>query len=386
MYNPTAHPVTFTIDYFNATDFQKQVPLLSVKHVVDPKSSKALPPAKDVLKLTCGLTWDIQIDASTTTHIGHVIFQITTDKCQQCTWKELEPEIKYSEWGECKAVSTPTTAAACSHSRTKTTTIREQNTCTEEIRVKSSVEVTESEPCECKCVEEWIEQEPVVTYGEWSECRAIPTVSDAQCAQTRTKTTVINEKNSCTNEVREKSRKTENESQPCTCACVEEWKELTPDIIYGEWSECGTNKDFTCEAECSQSRSKRVIIREENVCTKSTRVKSDTTTTETRPCECPPPKIVGYCHVSNKGKDGNVNLVVSFKQAGLGHEAHATDPKYCPKDRVVYATAADYTHKPPPPPEFDCKLEGGPLTELYCACQPFLDEAKTCPSIVTGEE
>lgn len=69
------------------------------------------------------------------------------------------------------------------------------------------------------CVEEWVEQEPIITYGEWGKCESLQGVVQS-CAQTRTKTTVINEKNSCTGEVREKSRKVETESQSCECPIV----------------------------------------------------------------------------------------------------------------------------------------------------------------------
>ena len=76
--------------------------------------------------------------------------------------------------------------------------------------------------------------------------------------------------------------------------CVPEWTELDPEITYGEWSEClPEGQDAanivipSCKPTCSQSRTVRTIIREQNSCTQEVRVKSDTTTTERRPCECP---------------------------------------------------------------------------------------------------
>jgi len=88
------------------------------------------------------------------------------------------------------------------------------------------------------------------------------------------------------------------------------------------------------------------------------------------------PKIIGYCHVSNKGKDGNVELVVSFKHAGEGHEKHLDASKFCPVDRVVYGysfSLATQTQK-----KYECKLEGDPDTAKYCTCEGLVDEAKEC--------
>lgn len=77
--------------------------------------------------------------------------------------------------------------------------------------------------------------------------------------------------------------------------------------------------------------------------------------------ECDPQ---GLCHVSNKGKkDGQVNLVLSPKRAGEGHEDHLDPLKFCPPDHlgvcscekaISDATACGV----PAVGGFVCKIEG----------------------------
>jgi uncharacterized repeat protein (TIGR01451 family) len=71
--------------------------------------------------------------------------------------------------------------------------------------------------------------------------------------------------------------------------CQVEWIEQEPEITYGEWGECKKPSEAsqsTATPECSQSRSVRTVIKEKNSCTGELRVKSDTTKTESRPCDC----------------------------------------------------------------------------------------------------
>lgn len=92
-----------------------------------------------------------------------------------------------------------------------------------------------SEGGECleECEEEWLEQEPEVTYGEWSECTPVLQSSTGNhnpppsCSRSRTVITVVNEVNSCTQERREKSRQEGSESEPCECPAPPE-----PDYCY----------------------------------------------------------------------------------------------------------------------------------------------------------
>ena len=70
----------------------------------------------------------------------------------------------------------------------------------------------------------WEELEPQVIYGEWGACEpgvSVSTGGDGEnCSRSRTVTVIVNEVNSCTKEVREKSRETREESEPCECpAC-----------------------------------------------------------------------------------------------------------------------------------------------------------------------
>jgi hypothetical protein len=69
------------------------------------------------------------------------------------------------------------------------------------------------------------------------------------------------------------------------------WNELPPVVTYGEWGACTPNqRSFGVTANngssCSQSQTVRTVINEQNSCTGEVRVKSDTTTSESRPCEC----------------------------------------------------------------------------------------------------
>lgn len=71
------------------------------------------------------------------------------------------------------------------------------------------------DPGEPVCTPTWLPLNYVTTtYGEWQTCRY---TSNTACARSRTKTVVVQEKNSCTNELREKSRTTTIEAEPCKC-------------------------------------------------------------------------------------------------------------------------------------------------------------------------
>ena len=72
-------------------------------------------------------------------------------------------------------------------------------------------------PCEVR----WEKQPPEVTYSPWSACKKIELVvanCTAKCNQSRTKTTIVNEKNSCNGRIREKSKKVETETRECECS------------------------------------------------------------------------------------------------------------------------------------------------------------------------
>lgn len=331
-----------------------------------------IPPAKEIVK-ACGKV-DVQIDANQDgfqagRHIGHKIvlgLEATLTCCVE-KWEEQEPEITYGEWGTCAK-----DGEKCYQSRTVKTVIKEKNSCTGAVRVKSDTTATEKRECECACVPEWKELEPEITYGEWGECKkdetCVPPV--LTCSQTRTKTTVIKEQNTCTKEIREKSRKTDTESRPCECVCVPVWEESTK-VTYTEWGACEKQRD----GSCARYRNKITEIWHTNSCTKETKLYKTLTEREFASCECPV-VLLGYCHVSNKGHDHEINLVVSFKKAGTGHELHADPLKFCPADWAVYgALEADYGYRPSPD---ECKVEGGPDSDKYCSCAGLIERTREC--------
>ena len=79
------------------------------------------------------------------------------------------------------------------------------------------------DPIPC-CEETWVEQEPIVVYGEFGACtpnvNGSSGVHDPSCSRSRTVTVVVNEVNSCTQESREKSREQRTDSEPCQCPCT----------------------------------------------------------------------------------------------------------------------------------------------------------------------
>lgn len=92
------------------------------------------------------------------------------------------------------------------------------------------------------------------------------------------------------------------------------------------------------------------------------------------PTPPPPPQPVGLCHVSNKGGDHDINLVVEYKTHGEGHEKHLDPSKYCPTDWLVYGPLAfAETTKS----KDECKTEGKD-TDKYCSCLGLIDKAKAC--------
>lgn len=99
---------------------------------------------------------------------------------------------------------------------------------------------------EPNCEGEWIEQEPILILGEFGECAPVLTTSSEpppspSCSHSRLVTVVVNEVNSCTQEVREESRETRTDTQSCECPAIE------PDTCFYNIS--GRNKEEKCEEE-----------------------------------------------------------------------------------------------------------------------------------------
>jgi hypothetical protein len=93
---------------------------------------------------------------------------------------------------------------------------------------------------------------------------------------------------------------------------------------------------------------------------------------ETDECE---PTATGYCHVSNKGSDDDINIVVSYKRAGEGHEKHLDPKKYCPIDYVIYDFVPTFTTAGKPKPKEECKVEGGDEDKCSCTYPAYMPYA-----------
>jgi hypothetical protein len=90
---------------------------------------------------------------------GHVNVTVpalpeNSEECRGCVeqWIAQQPEVTYTEWGPCEQVLQVLTGGGpkCERSRKKITRIYEINSCTEERRLKSETEETQTESCECQ--------------------------------------------------------------------------------------------------------------------------------------------------------------------------------------------------------------------------------------------
>jgi hypothetical protein len=200
-----------------------QVLLETREFPAQPKTCVAIPPANEIVKLGCGEKVNVQVDAATTEHLGHIFVDLVGPEEKET----VEEVVTYTDWSECGSsdVNRSTVTPACFKTRTKIVTTTKSYVCKE--TVVEVVKTEEKEACTCPCVETWVEQKPEITHGEWGECKK-QTTADAfaasceaeQCYKAREVTTVVKEQNSCTQEVREKSRKTTTEYQACECPVV----------------------------------------------------------------------------------------------------------------------------------------------------------------------
>jgi hypothetical protein len=114
-----------------------------------PNTCVTIPPVSERVKLDCGEKVNVQVDASTTEHLGHIFVDLVGPEEKET----VTEEVAYSEWSECKQAANADSREQCSRSRTKTVTITKKYVCKEPvIEVKTS---QESEPCKCPCVEQW---------------------------------------------------------------------------------------------------------------------------------------------------------------------------------------------------------------------------------------
>jgi len=128
--------------------------------------------------------------------------------------------------------------------RTKTIWTIKKFKCSGEIARTVKSETTEENPGE------WVTQEPEITYGAWGACVLNPQVDDFTEAtqpqlcsgtKTRTKRTIIKERNTCSGAYRVKSDVTTNDTASCETACP------VPLACY--YTVDGQNKEWQCEHE-----------------------------------------------------------------------------------------------------------------------------------------
>ncbi len=216
---------------------------------------------------------EVQLDftAGAGEHIGHLFTTLVYKANPDDAWVPQSPIVTYGEWGECAPIvgassvkSRSAEVPQCQRSRTKTTVINEVNSCTEKTREKSRVVTTESEPCDCPCVSQQIEQPPVrENEGEWGECSKRlsastnnnpppPQYTECPGIKGRTVEIVIYQIDSCTQVKTEKSRVTITETAECTYECLSELCHTEHDMWCG-WLGCknswylGAVKKWQCQ-------------------------------------------------------------------------------------------------------------------------------------------
>lgn len=146
--NTATHQLTLTVEYWNANNFQKQQLLETRLYTAQAKTCIPLPPAAEVVKLTCGEKVRLQIDAATTEHLGHVFVDLQGPEEKET----VSVDVSYTEWSAC-TTSPNTTIQECSRTRKKITTTTKTYVC--KAKVVEEVVVEEKEPCKCPCVEQW---------------------------------------------------------------------------------------------------------------------------------------------------------------------------------------------------------------------------------------
>ncbi|HUW10985.1 MAG TPA: hypothetical protein VM537_14740 [Anaerolineae bacterium] len=196
---------------------------------------------------TCSETRDVQVDVgfiectNPSNGLGQIhAFGYVSIKSEGEGVEEIISEIRSeTKWGECG----PTTdlpaegiqqcqASKCGQQGEYNVTTTYKNTCSNEERT-SIVDFRDFQSCECPpppCEEEWVEQKPVIeNVGKWSECRpgtlnftnTIPPVyTECEGVMSRNYDKVVYEVNSCTQETREKTRRSRTEESPCGYQCL----------------------------------------------------------------------------------------------------------------------------------------------------------------------
>lgn len=297
------HPIPMSVGYcnFRVYDGGEQQLHESALDVVVGKGGSYSP---KLTKLECQ-----QVDAifggstcqNFTTIIGAAYFKngvrVPSNQLTGCNptcvekWEAID-EATFGEWGAWSACAAAQTEG-CERTRTRTVTYYEQNSCTKSKRVLRTATETQTEACECACVEQGIPGVKDYLTPVWSgtieqgECvYGPPQLTPAAaavlaCHENGTQGWVENY--TCQADI----TGTINVCRSAACPCVEQWVEQPPIITTSEWSTCVLG---------TQTRTVRTLINEVNSCNQQTRVKSDTTITQTQDCQTP-----GHCYYKISG-------------------------------------------------------------------------------------
>lgn len=334
-------------------------------------------------------------------HAGHIFTNVRGYQDCPCEgrWQELEPETTTGEWGDCGPTLSENgvrqSAPACSRSRVETTIIREQNTCTKEIREKSREEKTVTEACECEdeCEAPFAGSLPAAgsarltfiakdsntglyvwrvqnntsldritvkgpgvnitfainpaTIGFFTLGSPAAGLSIYNCEGTKLHGTASS--NETAKDFCEFATLSEED---CPEVCQPTWVERPPVITEGEWGQCAVREGECGEDAGEQSRTITTIINEQNSCTEEIREKSRREEIETRPCDGP--ECPGACYYNVSDSDGKEMCMalpgfVSWNEKN--HLCALTPPGHC---------SADFNLNPGQSGDFDCyKHTGG---------------------------
>lgn len=244
-------------------------------------------------------------------HLGHLgpLYQLTfpqklsPEECEECKeWKEPKISTECGDYGECHPILAALTevAPACEQERTCV------ETSTWNCKDPDIREYTESEPCDCPC----IEGGPYPGLPLWMDAN---NPLEGQCEEEipplEPGVQTLNgepEKNCHINGTQRikydcQDPETRFLCKNVECPCVEEWIEQEPVITTGD---CIWNED---RQGCFEAV--RTVITEINSCTQEERTKSDTTEYEECACE-------GECYYNVSGASEAESEATCLSQGG----------------------------------------------------------------------
>jgi len=224
---------------------------------VPPKQTSVIPLVITDDSLECNTEYVVQLDVYRSKNacptdpfsLGYIpaaeFVKYKTEDCECIPEYRTRRETTKGEFGPC--IENDDVGDGCFKSRVVTVTSTTTNSCTHEkvVEVKTSNEV---EQCQCTCKEEWVELEPEITYGEWSECTSIvenhitPSPPTCEGIKVRKVTTIIKEYNECSQETRIKSESSVAETESCYAPCALCHTEDPKFYASCEGVECGTKR------------------------------------------------------------------------------------------------------------------------------------------------